>query len=194
MRKRHIGAGASITSAVGGITTLTTTHLAAVLLLGLLLDLDWNEWFVALLFGIALDIDHLFAAPGYVGRNGFGAILRPSWDDGTGAVWRSVLHYPMGAFLVMPLAVGWRLMLPLVFWVSHLSIDYLQSATIAYSALVESLFLGVICSGIFALGYYRWRVAHGSRGLVHFLLFIKGELRSLIDGSRRTNRGTAGRT
>jgi len=162
-------------------------------LLGLLLDLDWNEWFAALLFGVALDIDHLFAAPGYIGRNGFGAILAPTWDDGSGAVWRSFLHYPVGVFVVMPLAIGWRLMLPLVFWASHLSIDYLQSATLAHSALVESAFLLLVCSGIFALGYYRWRVAYGHNGLVAYVVHIKVMLRSYIVGSRDTIRGTAGR-
>jgi hypothetical protein len=179
---------------IGGVPTLTTTHLAAVILLGLLLDLDWNEWFVALLFGVALDIDHLFAAPGYIGRNGFGAILAPTWDDGSGAVWRSFLHYPMGVFIVMPLAMGWRLMVPLVFWVSHLSIDHLQNATLAHSALVESVFLLFVCSGIFALGYYRWRAASGHDGLMPYLVHIKAMLLSYIDGSRRTTRGTAGRT
>jgi hypothetical protein len=179
---------------VGGFPTLTTTHLAAVILLGLLLDLDWNEWFVALLFGIGLDIDHIFAAPGYIGRNGVGAILAPTWDDGSGFVWRSVLHYPVGVFIVMPLAIGWRLMIPLVFWVSHLSIDYLQSATLAHSALVEGAFFAALCSGIFALGYYRWRVAYGNSGLVPFLLHIKNGLKLWIDGSGRSNRGIAGRT
>ncbi len=173
---------------------LTTTHLAAVVLLGLLLDLDWNEWFVALLFGIGLDLDHLFAAPSYIGRHGFGAILAPTWDDGSGLVWRSVLHYPAGAFLVVPLAVGWRLMLPIIFWLSHLSIDYLQSATLAYSALVESILLGAVCSGIFALAYYRWRVAYASSGLFPFLVFVKFELGSLISRSTSVIRGTAGKT
>jgi len=179
---------------IGGIATLTTTHLAAVLLLGLILNLDWNEWFVALMFGIGLDIDHLFAAPGYVGRNGFAAILAPTWDDGSGAVWRSLLHYPIGAFVVIPMAVGWRFMLPLVFWVSHLSVDYLQSATLGQSALVEAAFLGATCSGIFGLGYYRWRVAQGSSGFVAYLSYLVEGLRSRVSGSGKANRGNAGRT
>jgi len=176
------------------LSTLSTTHLAAVILLGLLLDLDWNEWFVALLFGIGLDIDHLFAAPGYVARNGWGAILAPSWDDGSGLAWRSLMHYPVGAFVVMPLAVGWRLMLPLLFWLSHLFMDYLQAATLAYSAMVEGAFFAMACSGIFAIGYYRWRAAAGSSGLVPFLVHVKNQLKSLFDGSGRTSRGSAGRT
>lgn len=159
-------------------------------MLGILLNLDWNEWFVALLFGIALDLDHVFAAPDYISRNGFGAILRPSWDDGTGFVWRSVLHYPMGVFLVMPLAVGWRLMFPLIFWSAHLLMDHLQSITLAHSALVESAFLGAVSSGIVALGYYRWRAASGSSGLSAFLSYLKNGLQSWVAGSRGANPGT----
>jgi len=172
--------------------TLTVTHLAAVLLIGFLLNLDWNEWFVALLFGIAIDIDHLFAVPGYVDRNGLGAILRPTWDDGSGAVWRSVLHEPMGAFLVIPLAVGWRFMLPLVFWSTHLLIDYAQAATLSHSALVESLFLGTVCACLFGLGYYRWRVSEASTGLVPFLVYIRDSVKRYFAGD--SSQGTSGRS
>jgi len=173
---------------------LTTTHLAAVLLLGLLLNLDRNEWFAALAFGVALDVDHLFAAPGYVERNGFAAILKPSWDDGSGIPWRSVLHYPMGAFLVIPLSVGWRLLLPLLFWLTHLAIDYVQSVTLAYSAVVESAFLASVCLGIFAFSYQAWAAASSDHGLRPFLRYVKEYLRSSIYGPRRANRGTAGRS
>jgi len=172
--------------------TLTITHLAAVLLIGLLLNLDWNEWFVALLFGIGIDIDHVFAVPGYVERNGLGALLRPSWDDGSGAVWRSLLHDPIGAFVVIPLAVGWRFMLPLLFWSTHLLIDYAQAATLSYSALVESVFLGSLCAGIFALGYFRWRVSEASSGLVPFLLYIKDSVKRYF--ARSSGQRTSGRT
>ncbi len=166
------------------------THLAAVLLIGLLLNLDWNEWFVALLFGIAIDLDHLFAVPGYVDRNGLAAILRPSWDDGSGALWRSLLHEPVGAFVVIPLSVGWRFMLPLVFWSSHLLVDYVQGATLSHSALVEAVVLGSLCSSIFALGYYRWRVAAASSGLARYLSYIGSSVRAVF----ATSLGTSDRT
>ncbi len=164
----------------------------AILLIGLMLDLDWNEWFIALLFGIGIDLDHLFAVPGYIDRNGLAALLRPSWDDGSGALWRSLLHDPMGAFVVIPLAVGWRFLLPLLIWSSHLMIDYAQAATLSYSALVESAFLGALCASIFSLGYYRWRVSEASTGLVPYLNYIKYSLwRHLGMGSTP---GTSGRS
>ncbi len=154
--------------------------------------MDWNEWFVAILFGVALDLDHLFAVPGYVGRNGFGAILAPSWDDGSGAVWRSLIHYPIGSFVVIPLAVGWRFMLPLLFWASHLAIDYVQSATLAYSAIVEAAFLSVTCIAIFGLGYYRWRVAKGASGVFPFLVYLKDTAKYYL--GRRSSPETVDRT
>ncbi len=157
-----------------------------------MLDLDWNEWFVALLFGIALDLDHLFAVPGYVDRNGLGAILRPSWDDGSGASWRSLLHYPIGSFVIIPLAVGWRLLLPLLFWSTHLLIDYVQAATLSYAALVESVFLSVTCAMILAVWYHRWRVAQGTGGLGPFLAHIRDTF--AYYARRNSSRETSGRT
>lgn len=120
------------------------------------MDLDWNEWFAAFLFGIALDADHLFAAPRYISSNGWGAILRPTWDDGSGIAWRSLLHEPVGAFVVVPVSVGWRLMLPLIFWSMHVGIDYLQNATLAYSAPLEgAVFTGTVASIVWVV-YRRW--------------------------------------
>lgn len=125
-------------------------------LIGLALRLDRNEWFIGLLFGIALDMDHLFAAPRYVTSNGWAAILRPTWDDGSGLVWRSLLHEPVGAFVVMPLAVGWRFMLPLLFWSAHVGIDYVQNATLAYSVVVEAAVFSATIASIVWILYRRW--------------------------------------
>ena len=60
---------------------LTTTHLLVAVLIGLVLNLNRDEWFVALLFGVAIDLDHVFAAPRYISQNGWAAILRPTWSD-----------------------------------------------------------------------------------------------------------------
>ena len=135
---------------------LTTTHLAIAVLIGMLLNLNRDEWVVALSFGVLIDADHLFAAPRYVGDNGLGAILRPSWDDGSGLPWRSLIHYPIGAFVVLPLSVGWRFMIPALFWGVHLVVDQLQAWLIHWNTPAEAALLTGACAGIVLIWYRRW--------------------------------------
>ena len=122
----------------------------------MILNLDRDEWFAALTFGVIIDADHLFAVPRYVSENGVAAILNPSWDDGSGLPWKSAFHHPEGAFVVGYLSIGWRLLIPLIFWGTHVAIDEFQLATIEYSGLIESIFLGAVVVGIVSLGYSRW--------------------------------------
>lgn len=143
------------------------------MLIGLLLSLNRDEWFVAITFGVLLDADHLFAAPRYISDNGWAAILRPTWDDGSGLPWRSLLHYPIGFFVVAPLAVGWRYLLPLLFWSVHVGIDELQKATLSQSAAIESAVLVGACSGIFAVQYRRWAALTPDGDLGGYLSHIR---------------------
>jgi hypothetical protein len=135
---------------------LTTTHLAVAVLLGMLMSLSRDEWFAALTFGVLLDADHLFALPRYVGDNGWAAVLNQSWDDGSGNTWKSLLHLPVGAFVVAPLSVGWRLLLPLSFWSVHVGLDYLQLELAEYNTAVETAILLGSVAGITLIGYRRW--------------------------------------
>ncbi len=139
------------------------------MLLGLLLSLNRDEWFIAMTFGVLLDADHIFAAPRYISDNGWAAIIRPTWDDGSGLPWKSLLHYPIGFFVVAPLSLGWRYMLPLLFWGVHVGIDEFQSATLGYSAVVESVFFTVVCSGIFLVQYHRWVALTPDSNVVGYL-------------------------
>lgn len=152
---------------------LTTTHLAVAVLLGLLLNLNRDEWFVALMFGVLLDADHIFAAPRYLSENGWEALFRPTWNDGSGLPWRSLLHYPIGFFVVAPLAAGWRFMLPLLFWGLHVGTDELQNATLSQSAVIESAVLAGACSGIFFVQYRKWAALTPGGGLPEYLSHIK---------------------
>ena len=138
---------------------LTTTHLAVTLLLCLILNLNRDEWFVALMFGVLIDADHLFGAPRYVSHNGGAALLRRSWDDGSGLPWKSLLHYPVGAFVVAPLSIGWRYFLPVLFWAMHLELDYIQNATLSWSTPIEAALMTSSCIGIVFILYRNWNEA-----------------------------------
>jgi len=148
--------------------------LAVSVLIGLLLSLNRDEWFIALTFGVLLDADHLFAAPRYISDNGLAAILRPTWEDGSGLPWKSLLHYPIGFFVVAPLSIGWRYLLPLLFWGVHVGIDEFQSATLEHTTAIESVLFVSTCLGIFAIKYRRWIALTPDGDLSGYLSHLKG--------------------
>lgn len=146
----------------------------------MLLNLDRQEWFAAITFGVVIDADHLFALPRYVSDNGAAAILSPTWDDGSGLPWKSSFHHPEGAFVVGYLAVGWRFLIPLLFWGSHVVIDEFQLATLEHSAVIESVFLAAVIGGILMLGYRRWLELEPEGDFQQFMLYVKERMRGAL--------------
>ncbi len=146
----------------------------------MLLNLDRQEWFAAITFGVVIDADHLFALPRYVSDNGAGAILSPTWDDGSGLPWKSSFHHPEGAFVVGYLAIGWRFLIPLLFWGSHVAIDEFQLATLEHSTIIESVFLAAVVGSILMLGYRRWLELEPEGDFQQFLLYVKERMRSAL--------------
>lgn len=162
--------------------------------MGLVLWLNKDEWFVAIIFGVMIDLDHIFAAPGYISANGWDAIMRATWDDGSGRVWRSLFHEPVGFFVVAPLAVGWRFMVPLLFWGTHLGVDWLQTATIEYSAVVESAFLVLVVAGIVHVLYRRWKALNPGSNFPAYLAFASSSIRSYFSSREGPTQGHGGST
>jgi hypothetical protein len=147
---------------------LTPTHLMVVVLVAMAMRLNRDEWFVALMFGVVIDADHLFALPRYVSDNGWDALLRQSWDDGSGLPWKSWFHYPLSALVVGYLSLGWRFALPLAFWSAHLSMDWLQLQMAGYNTAVESTILAGSTAGILYIGYSEWSSRTGRTGLTEY--------------------------
>lgn len=164
---------------------LTTTHLAVTILICLILNLNQDEWFIALMFGVMIDADHLFAAPRYVSHNGWGALLRRSWDDGSGLPWKSLLHYPVGAFVVVPLSVGWRYFLPVLFWAMHLELDYIQNAALSWSTPIEATLMTSSCIGIVFVLFRNWGAAHPEGDFRQFIQIIHIRLAGYGSAIRR---------
>ena len=127
-----------------------------------------------------IDADHLFALPRYVSDNGVGAILSPSWDDGSGLPWKSSFHHPDGAFVVGYLALGWRLFIPMIFWGTHVAIDEFQLATLQYSAVIESVFLTSMVIGILVVGYRRWLDMEPDGDFKQYLAHLKTRAKELV--------------
>lgn len=137
----------------------------------MLLELNRDEWFVAITFGALVDADHLFGIKTYVENNGWEAIFKATWNDGSGNQWKSLFHYPVSAFVVAPLSVGWRFLTPLAFWASHVGLDELQNATLDHSVLVETTVIALTVAGILAVDRRRWSEA-GNRG--DFADYLRG--------------------
>jgi hypothetical protein len=163
-----------------GDRSLTTTHFAVSVLLGLLLNLDRNEWVVALSFGVLIDADHLFAIRRYVADNGYAAILRPTWDDASGLPWKSAFHYGEGSFIVGYLSIGSRLFYPFIFWGLHITMDDLQLATLKYSTPIESVVFSSAVIGIVSIGYYRWHALQPESGFGDYVGFLGARIRKVF--------------
>lgn len=163
---------------------LTPTHIAVVVLVAMLLRLDKNEWFIAVLFGIVIDVDHLFALPRYVSANGWSAVLNQSWDDSSGLPWKSWFHYPMAAIVVGHLSLGWRFALPLAFWSIHLGMDGLQQVLGDLNMAVESAMLLGASAGIVFLTYSDWSLVSGRTGLRAYADHVASSSRAMLSGLR----------
>jgi hypothetical protein len=161
---------------------LTPTHLMVVVLAAMVLRLNRDEWFVALMFGVVIDADHLFAMPRYVSDNGWDALLRQSWDDGSGLPWKSWFHYPVSALVVGYLSVGWRLALPLAFWSAHLGMDWLQLQLAGYNTAAESAILVGSAAGVVYIGYSDWSLRTGRTGLSEYAGSLSRSARTSVSG------------
>lgn len=147
------------------------------------MNLDRNEWVVALSFGVLIDADHLFALPRYVHDNGAAAILAPTWDDGSGLPWKSAYHFGDGAFIVGYLSIGSRLFFPFVFWGVHVAMDELQLVTIEYSTPIEVAILSSAVLGTVYLGYFRWHALEPDKGFADYLAYLKGYVKKAVSRS-----------
>jgi hypothetical protein len=162
---------------------LSITHIVVSLLLIQILNLDRNDAFVALVFGVFIDLDHLFGLKDYTKANGFRSLMDFHTLVNPGGHWKSMMHNPVALAVVGPLSVASKLAIPLVFWGVHISMDFIQESflgefsqaeamllvfsgfalvTLRYSKFVESGY----CGGIIELFKKEWsdakRLAYGS--------------------------------
>ena len=103
------------------------SHLLATLLLCLLVSLVRpvapREWILALVFGVAIDLDHLLQLPTYVATHG-AAALRPGAILQWGGAWQGFLHTPWALLVVVPAWLFFASWFPLAFWGLHMVQDF----------------------------------------------------------------------
>lgn len=107
------------------------SHFLAAVLLGLILS-RWRaftprDWALALGFSVVIDLDHLLQFPAYLATHGT-AGLTPSTMLKWGHAWQGLMHTPWALALVLPFAIYYRSVVPVLFWGLHMVQDYVIAA------------------------------------------------------------------
>ncbi len=132
---------------------LSITHIVVTLFLIQLLTLDRNDAFIAMLFGVFIDVDHLFGLVKYTEANGVASIFDfHSLMNPTGQ-WKSILHSPIAAAVVTPISAAFRLGIPLLFWSVHLAMDFVEQNYLGNFSGLEAGLLFFATLGLLTLRY-----------------------------------------
>jgi hypothetical protein len=155
---------------------LALTHIVASLLLIQLMTLDRNDAFVALLFGVFIDLDHLFGLKNYAEAEGVRSLFDLDTMMDPGGRWKSIMHSPVAVMITGPLSIASKLAIPLIFWGVHISMDYVEQNLLGNFSSLEAALL--VLSG-FALLSIRFSLFVEGAGAKNFREYVRAELRSL---------------
>src|SRR5512137_378254 len=120
---------------------LSITHIVVSLLLIQLMSLDKNDAFVALLFGVFIDLDHLFGLKNYAQAHGVMSLFNFDNLTNPGGHWKSLMHNPVAIAVVGPLSFVSRLAIPLIFWGMHIGMDFVQENLLGVFSEAEAMLL-----------------------------------------------------
>ena len=132
---------------------LSITHLVVSLFLIQLMNLDRNDAFVALVFGVFIDVDHLFGLKEYAETRGFSALFDVDSLMNPGGQWKSLFHSPIAVGMVVPMSVGSRLAVPLLFWGAHLAMDFAEDSLLGLMSAPEAVLAVIAACGFVSLRY-----------------------------------------
>ena len=147
------------------------------------LVLDRNDAFVALLFGVFIDLDHLFGLKEYTANNGFGALFNFDHLLHPGGHWKSMLHSPIAVAVVGPLSVASRLAVPLIFWGLHITMDYVQENFLGTFSEAEGMLLLFSAFALITLRYSKFVERYVNATVFQYMRAEYSGLRSLVFGT-----------
>lgn len=93
-------------------------HTLLTLILISFMHVTGTNVFLAIAFGVLLDIDHIFKIPGYIRKNGFKYVHNYPF--------RSFVQEPVLFAILIPFCFVFDNFIPLIFFSSHLFLDYLM--------------------------------------------------------------------
>lgn len=148
---------------------LAITHLVVTLLLIHILVLDRNDAFVAIVFGVLIDLDHLMGLKDYADAHGMKALM--DWDTlvNPGGHWKSILHNPIAIAFVGPLSTVSRLGIPLLFWGVHMTMDVIQESYLTQFSAAEAMLLLFSTAALIAIRYTAYSMRHWGATLSDYL-------------------------
>jgi hypothetical protein len=159
---------------------LSITHIVVTLFLIQFLTLDRNDAFVAMLFGVFIDVDHLFGLVKYTQVNGVASIFDFHSLMNPEGQWKSILHSPIAAAVVTPLSFAFRLAIPLLFWSVHLLMDFAEQTYLGHFSGLEAglfIFAGL---GLLTLRYGRHIMNSEAPSLSTYLRSEIEEIRNIF--------------
>jgi hypothetical protein len=123
---------------------IALTHLVLALLLIKLFGLDRNAAFATLLFGVFIDLDHVFGTFDFLVREGWSNALNYQAAMASDIQWKSLLHSPEGLLFVAPVVLTSRWVIPLVAWGLHLAMDHIQTYYLGVFSPIEMVLLAAL--------------------------------------------------
>lgn len=167
---------------------MAVTHLVVSLLLIQLLTLDRNDAFVALTFGVLIDLDHLFGLKDYVAAQGVAGLYDFDSLMHADGQWKSMLHNPVAVMVVGPVATASRLALPLLFWGVHMVMDFAEDSFLGLFSAAE---IGLLACAGFALCWLSYRGHRLSEPDMDLPGFFSLQVRRLFSPAARVMRATS---
>lgn len=159
---------------------LSITHIVVSLLLIQLLTLDKNDAFVALMFGVFIDLDHLFGLTDYARAHGISSLLNLDHLANPGGHWKSLMHSPIAVAVVGPLSVASRLAIPLIFWSVHVSMDFVQENFLGVFSEAEAMLLVFAAFALITLRYTKYVESGHHGGILHYFEMEWSGLKGLV--------------
>lgn len=150
------------------------SHLLATLLgcalLALVRPVSSREWLLALLFGVAIDLDHLLQLPRYVATHHWSE-LTPAAIASWGSDWQGFLHTPWALLVVLPAAFVFASWIPLAAWGLHMVLDFVVARHyVRFGGPVEWAIIGAMAAALLALAARDHRLHGGGAALREHVL------------------------
>ncbi|OGS41834.1 MAG: hypothetical protein A3K67_03095 [Euryarchaeota archaeon RBG_16_62_10] len=159
---------------------LAITHLLVSLLLIQIFLLDRNDAFVALLFGVFIDADHLIGLQSYAKANGIMAVFDFDSLMHADGQWKSLMHNPVAAGIVAPISIMSRLAVPLLFWAAHIAMDFVEDAYLGIFSTPEAIFALLVGLSLVSIRYGRYIESFSTGTLSHYLRMELDGLRGIF--------------
>lgn len=130
---------------------IAIVHLLVVLVLCKVFKLDRTEAFAALLFGVLIDLDHVFALVDFLKVQGMSGALDYQAAMASDLEWKSMLHSPAAAIIIGPACMGFRMAIPALAWGLHLVLDWVQIEYLGVLSAVEMVLLVTLVVALIVL-------------------------------------------